>query len=110
RWTAFRDNELSEQEFRAMLTSTEESSWQWQSIQDKCPRPGAANPNIGCYPSLAPDGVSVFSDSLADYPIPSGVLKLPIAMNLRADPANGPSVWSGKIVSRESMHLPGDPA
>lgn len=110
RWTAFRDNKLDYIDFRSMLTATEEGSWQWQSVRQRCPRPGAPNPLVGCYMANNPDGVAVYSSSLEDFPIPTGVSKLPIAMNLHADEDDGPLVWSGKIVSRETLHYPGDPA
>jgi hypothetical protein len=109
RWTAFRDNKLIEQDFLAMLDATEQGSWKWASVASKCPSVANPDPSQGCYLANNPDGVSVLSKDLSLYLIPSGASSLPVQMNLHVDAKGGPSLWSGKVVSKETMHYPGDP-
>lgn len=109
RWTAFRDGKLTLEEFEAMLTATEEGAWQFESVKSRCPSKGSVNPDVACYLSNTPDGISVYSESIADFPVPSGATKLPIAMNLKRDSGAEDFTWAGKIDSNIALHYPGDP-
>jgi hypothetical protein len=109
RWVAFREGRLSRREFEAMLQATETGSWAYDSVKAKCPEPVHPDPNTGCYLSDVPGGVSIFSESLPDAPIPSGITKFPMAVNVRADAHGDGFSWSGKVVSDTSLLYPGDP-
>ncbi len=110
RWGAFRDGRISWDEFAAVLTATSTESWRWESTRKRCPTAGNPNPNAACYLYDNKTGISIYSDNVADSPVPTGVVDVPIAMNLRAEDAQtAPGVWSGRIVSSESLQYAGDP-
>lgn len=110
RWVAFRDGRLTRREFEAMLQATETGSWAYESVKDRCPNDVRPDPNTGCYLSDVPGGVSIYSEYLPDAPIPSGVTKFPLAMNVRATEGGDGSSWAGRIISELSLSYPGDPA
>lgn len=106
RWGAFKAGSLSVNEFKAVLTSTETESWKWALLREYCP-----DENVACYPYDNPQGYSVYSPSIIDQPIPSGVTELPLTMYLRsADGSTDGSELSGRIVTNEALHYTGDPA
>ena len=107
RWGALRDRRISLQEFRAALQAMHTESWKWDSVKARCPSEAAPDENVGCYLYDNNVGISIFSDYLPDNPIPTGVVEFPIAMNLRS--VGGPTEWSGRILSSETLHYAGDP-
>lgn len=111
RWGAFRDRRISLDEFLAALNAVETGAWQFNSVKERCPTADDPNPNVACYLANNPAGISILSDFVPDNPVPSGVADFPVAMNLRApDPEGAPGVWTGRIVSDESLQFAGDPA
>ena len=110
RWGALREGRITLDEFHAMRTATLTGSWNWKSVQDRCPNESAPNPNAACYLYSNELGISVYSDYLPDNPIPTGLIEFPMAINLHAaDPQNAPGVWSGKIDSRSALQYAGNP-
>lgn len=107
RWTAFRDNKITMEEFEAMLTATNTGSWNWASVKERCPSRDAPDPNTACYMSNVPSGLSIYSEFLPDAPIPSGVVEYPITLNIAA--GDDGTTWTGKVDSNETLHYPGDP-
>lgn len=103
RWAAFRAGLMSVDELKAMTQATVQESWRWPSLLTYCP-----DTNTACYLFDNPQGYAVYSSSLTQYPIPTGVSELPITINLTADP-NASTGLVGKIVSGDSLHEPGDP-
>ncbi|MFO0595933.1 MAG: hypothetical protein U0228_11525 [Myxococcaceae bacterium] len=96
-------------EFLAVLTSTREGSWNYASVKQRCPGAGAG-PNAVCYPfDGAPLGVTPYVQNPTQYPVPTGVTELPVAMNLQLSGANG-DLFTGRLVSSAAMHYPGNPA
>ena len=110
RWGAFRDQRISLDEFKAVLTSTQTESWKWPSVQAKCPNEANPDPNVGCYLYSNATGNGIYSDYLPDDPIPTGASEFPIAFNLHRTPNGSPTDWSGKIISEESLQYAGSPA
>jgi len=110
RWGAFRDGRISWDEFAAVLTATATESWRWDSTKKRCPTEGNPNPNAACYLYDNNTGISIYSDNVADAPVPTGVVDVPIAMNLHAaDVQTAPGAWTGRIVSSEALQYAGDP-
>jgi hypothetical protein len=107
RWTAFRDNKITKEEFEAMLTATNTGSWNWASVKERCPTREAPDANTACYMSNVPSGLSIYSEFLPDAPIPGGVVEYPITLNIAA--SDDGTTWSGKVDSSETLHYPGDP-
>jgi hypothetical protein len=106
KWGAFRMGWISYDEMMAALESAAVESWDWPSTREICPWPNGA-----CYPYDNPAGYVEYSSDVDVVPVPGGMMKLPFAVNLRPDPAAAdPTVFSGKIVSSESLHYAGDPA
>jgi hypothetical protein len=106
KWGAFRMGWISYGEMIAALDSAATGSWDWPSTREICPWPNGA-----CFPFDNPVGYVEYSSDTGVVPVPGGVMKLPMALNLRPDPdAGDPAVFSGKIVTDESLHYLGDPA
>jgi hypothetical protein len=109
RWAAVRGKRLSVREFRQVLNATLNGSWRYPSVQARCPTEANPNPNVGCYLYDNEDGISIYSEYLPDNPIPTGTTEFPVVMNLRASDPGRPGVWSGRILSSESLQYAGDP-
>ncbi|MER2564223.1 MAG: hypothetical protein ABTQ32_26065 [Myxococcaceae bacterium] len=97
------------QEFLAMLTATRTESWKFGTVDQRCKTNNGNQPKIACYPYTNTVGVRPFVQDTDDTPIPSGVTELPVAFNLKIDPANA-AAFTGRIESSNSMHYPGNPA
>ncbi|MCK6549424.1 hypothetical protein L6R52_26530, partial [Myxococcota bacterium] len=113
RWGAFRRGRMAGglSELRAVMTATEEESWRWPSVRNACPQPGGA---CYLYATSAPgggatSGLVTYVTSLADAPIPTGHSELELAIHVRADAAD-PRTMRGRIDSKTSLHMLGDPA
>ena len=110
RWDVLKRGEISVDNFLAMLMTTQNGSWNWQTVKQACPKKQGA-----CYPFANPDeganddGIENYSDDLARDPIPTGMVELPIALALDNDKTNS-NVLNGRVVSRETLHYAGDPA
>ncbi len=105
RWAAFRAGVMSLDEFKAVTTATTQETWRWPSVRLLCP-----DPNTACYLYDNPQGHSLYSSSLTQYPIPTGVAELPITVNLQTDPSQSDGqTLKGRIVTGVSLHEPGEP-
>lgn len=109
RWHAVRRGRLSMREFKAVLTATRDETWKNESVRERCPARGAANPSVGCYLYDNGEGIAIYSSFLPDAPIPTGATGFPIAINLRPQGKSGAD-WGGRIVSDVALHYAGDPA
>ncbi len=103
RWWAFREGSLSRAEFDAVLTSTIDESWDWPVSRAFC-----ANDNAACYPADNFEGFSIYSDDISASPVPSGLSRLDLALNLRPDGADA-ARWTGRIESSRALQYPGNP-
>jgi hypothetical protein len=108
-WGAFRAERLSFTNFIAMLTSTRTGSWAFDRVARDCVSAlGNGRRNIACYLSETGfNGLVEFSSNTQNDPVPSGVVELPISMNLQERDGN---VLGGRINSAEALHYAGDPA
>lgn len=101
RWDALRRGDLSTFEFESILTSTVTESWRTAS------RTGCGA--VACYPSVTSNaggpGLGVYSTDASDG-VPSGIVELPIALDIRLDDATH---MSGRIATEESLQYAGDP-
>ncbi len=107
RWGVLRRGAITLDNFMAAVRATQNEAWKWQTVKDRCPLSGGA-----CYPFVNPqespdDGIEDYSDDLATSPIPSGMVELPIAINIQA--ASGSDTFEGKVVSNQTLHYAGSP-
>jgi hypothetical protein len=109
-WGRFKDGSLPGgfEEFQAMLTAVETGSWKFENVRNLCPVPGNPDPNTACYLYSNAQGFSLFSESVQTEPVPSGVVELPVSVNLD-EPTGGAYTATGKIVTGETLHYAGDP-
>ena len=106
RWGDFRLGQVTRANFEAALQSAVTGSWSWPNVVQGCS-------TQACYPYVDANhplgnGLEQFSDSLQDYPIPSGVSELPVAFDLKTDSSDA-SLLSGRIPTSEALHYLGDP-
>lgn len=109
KWTEFEAGTISLDEWEAVVTATQEGSWRYENVKARCPTPSAPDPDKGCYLYDNTQGYALYSSSLSSRPIPSGVVELPVGLNLRQSPSGAATVLEGRIETSESLHLPGDP-
>jgi hypothetical protein len=98
KWSEVRSG-MSVPELNAIVTSTVNGTWRWPSIQSACP-------SAACYPFSNTTGVVSYSTDLTQYPIPSGVVEMPIALDLAP---NGSMALRGRIATDQSLHYAGNP-
>lgn len=95
-------------EFQAILSATVEGSWDWPNVRARCEQkaPGGA-----CFLYDNIDGLATYTRSLAEAPVPGGVVSLPFAMNINEGDGSPcePVTYHGKIDSAATLHFPGDP-
>lgn len=104
KWGAFRKGDLAWDEFLAIVESTRIESWRLPNVVKNCP-------TAACYPSmLNAEGVEGYSTDLQSRPIPSGVVDLPFAMDLRHPVPADPLQMEGRIASEKALQYPGNPA
>ncbi len=102
KWGAFRIGNITLDNFMAVLTATRTESWNWASMKPpNCPK-------AACYPFDNGLGYGEYSDNLDSNPIPTGMVELPVALNLLQGTAA--TDMSGKISSADTLHYAGDPA
>ncbi|MFW5739873.1 MAG: hypothetical protein ACOC1F_05865, partial [Myxococcota bacterium] len=107
KWGALRLGGITVEEMLAVLASTKSGSWKWPTMQPpSCPK-------AACYP-FAPSsgggsGYGEYSDNLDANPIPSGLVEMPIAINLKASGSSAKQ-YVGKISSADTLHYAGDPS
>ncbi|MCK6573672.1 hypothetical protein L6V77_21545 [Myxococcota bacterium] len=107
-WGAFRAERLSFTNFIAMLTSVRTGSWAFERVARDCVSTlGNGRRNIACYLSETGfNGLVELSANTQNDPVPSGVVELPISMNLQERDGN---LLAGRINSAEALHYAGDP-
>jgi hypothetical protein len=102
KWGAFRMGNITLDNFMAVLTSTRSESWNWGTMKPpNCPK-------AACYPFDNDLGYGEYSDNLDSNPVPTGMVELPVALNLLQ--GSTPTDLSGKISSADALHYAGDPA
>jgi hypothetical protein len=108
RWGALRAGGLPGgwQEFLAVLNATREGSWKFANVQQRCATLGVST--AACYPFINSAGVRTYVQNPLQYPIPTGVTELPVAMNLQLN-ATQADLFEGRMVSSRAMHYPGNP-
>lgn len=110
RWGAFREQRISLDEWKAVLTATQTGSWKWPEVKARCPSENAPNENVACYLYDNGVGLSIYSDFLPDNGVPSGVNEFPIAINMKRDPQGATAFdWAGKVISEAALQYAGDP-
>lgn len=104
KWGALRMGNITLDNFMAVLQSTRNESWKWATMKPpNCPKEA-------CYPFDNDVGYGEYSDNLDSNPIPSGMVELPFAINIREDPSgSGPREIAGKISTTDTLHYAGDP-
>ncbi len=107
RWWAFRTGNISWEELLAVVTCTRSESWRWASVAADCPASAGA-----CYPYDSNElGLVVYSSDTRSRPIPSGVVEMPFAMDVRfPDPTGDPQLMSGRIATEAALQYPASPA
>ncbi|MEL6178392.1 MAG: thrombospondin type 3 repeat-containing protein, partial [Myxococcota bacterium] len=104
RWGAFRRGRITWRNFQAVLTATQHETWRWSSVVEDCP-------TAACYLfDSGQSGLREYSSDLNTVPVPTGVVELPMAMNLRmVDPRRTPELMTGRIESSVALQYAGDP-
>jgi len=103
-WGRFRrGRDETLEELDAVITSTITESWKWPSLQKLCEE----DLHDACYPYTNASGFGVYTESLLQYPVPSGLVELPVALDLKED--GDPDKLVGRITSAESLHYAGNP-
>lgn len=108
RWGDFRLGSITYANFQAAFQSAVTESWRWPTVQAGCPA-AACYPYVDASSSAVSSGLQQFSRGLTDFPIPTGITQLPIALDLQADSLQ-PEQMSGLIPTSEALHYPGNPA
>jgi|GEM_PF-408526 len=104
-WAAFRLGDIDLDNFKAVLRSTRNESWRWATVEADCPAPNGA-----CYPyDINQLGLLTYSSNVQSNPIPSGVVELPVSINLQMDEQQV-GLLSGMIDSDRSLQYAGYPA
>lgn len=114
RWAEFKFGRMTFDEFRAVMQATQTESWRWPSVQTLCAQ---KNPGGACYLYNNTEGFSTFSTSLDTFPVPSGIVELPFAMNIRQVSGPGPNendcnsnaIFEGRIDSDQALQYAGNP-
>ncbi len=105
-WQSFENDKLTLDEFEAVVQATITGSWSWASTQRAC---AEAHPgHEACYLFTSDAGVNPFSNDLDAAPVPSGVVELPIALDLQT--SDDPRHLVGRIVTDRALQYPGDPS
>jgi len=108
-WSAFRSGAIPWSSMEAALRATDSGSWDWASTRKACDELGGAD---ACYLwDAARDGVVEYSSDSNTYPVPTGVINLPMAMNLRLDDTAGAAgrTLAGRIETSEALQYAGNP-
>jgi len=106
RWAAFRLGNIGWENFQAVLKSTQTESWRWATVKKDCPAAGGA-----CYPFTNNQlGLVTYTSNQTSVPVPSGLVELPLSMNLHASNPDEPGLMSGRIESQMTLQYAGNPA
>lgn len=104
RWMGFRSGKLTWDQFQEVLSATEAESW-------LTPKDDSACASSACYATgSTTSGLAEYSTDLAAYPIPTGVVTMPIAMNLLQKAGGSGKALAGRIESSIALHYGGNPA
>lgn len=100
KWAALRTGDISIDEFDAVLMSTSAGSWNFPSTRSDCIY-------ASCFPYVyGSDGLAEYSNDLTSSPIPSGVVELPIAIDIQQ--SGVATAYTGRIVSSHALQYAGD--
>ncbi len=113
RWGAFRQGNLNGgwEEMKAVLTATRTESWRYGAVKHKCREVNSGSTTHACYPFSNEAGVRTYVNDWQTFPIPTGAVEFPIAMNLRAAGSGGNSRQiAGRIETALSLHYAANPA
>lgn len=103
KWKTFAEGQLSLDEFKAMLQSTQKESWKSDLMRQYCD-----DTQTACYPYDNSNGYGVYTTSLNSKDIPSGATELPMVVNLEA--TSDAKVLQGRIETSRALHFPSNPA
>ncbi len=110
-WINFREGRLSFDQFQAGLVSTRTESWRSPRIYEL-----GCDPGHVCYPFNNFDGFLTYTTDPTNIPVPSGVVEMPMAFNIR--PAVGEELgedcvegqcFRGRIESSKALQYAGIP-
>lgn len=110
-WSNHRQGRLSFEQFQAALVSTRTESWRSPRIYDLGCDPGSV-----CFPFTNFDGYLTYTSDPINVPVPSGVVEMPIALNIRpaldteSDRCDGEEhCFVGRIESTRALQYAGQP-
>ncbi|MFC1654398.1 hypothetical protein ACFL2F_01220, partial [Myxococcota bacterium] len=75
-WKGFVEGDLNKSEFDAIVASTLNGSWKWESMKAHPQCQGVA----ACYPYPNTQGFLTYTTNQDAYPIPSGVVEMPVVL------------------------------
>jgi len=114
RWVDLRRGQLPVEGFDAMLQSLFSESWRFGSVRQACEdRPLSQAPVQVCYPvvggDLAGGSLRAHTTDNSRQPVPTGLVEMPFAMNLRAA-AGDPTRLEGRIATDAALQYAGYPS
>jgi hypothetical protein len=120
-WARFRNRTFSLAEMQALVSATLGGSWQSQRVKELC-REAGYGAGAACAPfgGVGSESVLLYTSSVVDNPVPSGVAEVDLALNLRpatpteraAEPrcAGSPHCFVGRIETSQALHYGGNPS
>ena len=119
-WGRFRNNAISIDTMGALVASTLSGSWQFPRVQELCQEAGYG-PNARCalFGGSGSAAVIPYTSAVNINPIPSGIVEMNLAINLRDATANevsdslycsgDPHCFVGRIDTASSLQYGGNP-
>ncbi len=106
-WANFRQGRLSFDQFRAGLVATRTESWRSPRLASLGCDPGSV-----CFPFDNFDGFLTYTTDPLNVPVPTGVVEMPMAFNLRssADCDQDGLCYQGRLESQQALQYAGQPA
>ena len=107
RWINFKRGQMPLQQFRAVLQSIREGSWNLAQVKKDCKdKLGQGSEDVICYPYLSSTGYEVLAFSNREAPVPSGISELNFAINVKEQKGN---LLQGRIDTSQTLQYPGNP-
>lgn len=104
-WANFRQGRLTFEQLQAALVSTRTESWRSQRLYALGCDPGSV-----CHPFDNFDGFLTYTTDPINVPVPSGVVEMPMAINLAPVGAEaGPRDFRGRVESPQALQYAGLP-
>ncbi len=113
KWIGLLEANITANEFKAILRTTENGAWKNAILRAKCPQPGLALSSHACFPSFTGNGVGQYTSDVSKFPVPDGALSVPLTVFLQRSKKLGANAktfgYDGRVITAESLQYPGNP-